>query len=276
MNVPGSEMCLARVLDGGRSAQFSAGLPLHIFAEDDCFGEFFHGLATLAALLLEGEVGLFLGEMEFALQDALGALDDFARLEAFGEQRIFRFEPRQLDFRSHKKPKGRDQPHFAFRVAVRFAVLDVDDADDFASAEHRNREEGLVAVFREFVEKAEARIVECTHRNDDRFDVFSDPSGDALAEAQFEVVDGLRMRIHGGAEDELVALEGVNEAGIAADDEGNEDDHLLENFVQRIGSRDAFRDLMNEIDVRRLKRGNRKLLLGHGRKLEPHGGGCPI
>src|SRR5258708_16504932 len=48
---------------------------LDFVAEHDGFGDFLHSAAFLAALALESEVGLLLGEAEITLQDAFSALD---------------------------------------------------------------------------------------------------------------------------------------------------------------------------------------------------------
>ena len=59
-------------------------LQLRQFArEDDRFGNFPHGSAGFHALLLESLVGFFLAEIGLPLQDALGALDQFAGEQGF-------------------------------------------------------------------------------------------------------------------------------------------------------------------------------------------------
>jgi hypothetical protein len=160
-------------------------------------------------------------------------------------------------------------------VDVRVAVLDVDDADEPPAAERGNGEEGFIAVFRELVEETEARIFERAFGNGDRLDVFGDPFRDSLADVDLEVVDGFRMRIHGCAKNEAVALEGINPAGIAANDKGNEGNDLVEDVVQGVGNGDAFGDLVDKVDIGSLKARNDELL-GHTSKLGPPGGGCPI
>jgi len=52
-----------------------------VVAQDDRFGNFFHGAALLAALALDGQVGLLFVQSKISLQDAFRALDYFARLQ---------------------------------------------------------------------------------------------------------------------------------------------------------------------------------------------------
>ena len=59
-----------------------------IVAQHDGFRNLLLRLPALPALALDGEVGLFLGHAEVALQDALRALDDLPRLEALGQLRV--------------------------------------------------------------------------------------------------------------------------------------------------------------------------------------------
>jgi hypothetical protein len=60
----------------------------NVVAEDDGFGNFFHRATLLAALTLNGQVRLLLIQSQVALQNSFRALDDFARLQLFGERRV--------------------------------------------------------------------------------------------------------------------------------------------------------------------------------------------
>jgi len=70
---------------------------LQIFAEDDCFGDFLHGLLPLPASSLRSQTGVFFTELQIALQNSFGALDDFSGFEAFQELRVVASDPRSLD-----------------------------------------------------------------------------------------------------------------------------------------------------------------------------------
>lgn len=107
----------------------------HVVAEDDGFCDFAHGTAFLAALTLDREIRLLFIEAQIALQDALGALYHFARLQLLRERRVRFFEPREFNFGSDQESDGGDHANFAAAVNVMMAVLQVDDTDH-ASATH--------------------------------------------------------------------------------------------------------------------------------------------
>ena len=96
----------------------------YFVAEHDRFGNFFHRLALLAALPLEREIGLLLGESEIALQNSLGALDDLARLELLRKCRVCVLEAGHFDFCTHEKSDSRDQANFAAAVDVMLTMLE--------------------------------------------------------------------------------------------------------------------------------------------------------
>src|SRR5580704_11158458 len=63
---------------GKRAASKPAGLSflvLKVLAQQDCFRELLHGFSSLPALSLQCEVGFFLGKLQVALQNSLGAFD---------------------------------------------------------------------------------------------------------------------------------------------------------------------------------------------------------
>src|SRR5216683_7627094 len=73
----------------------------YVFTQDNRLGDFLHGFATLAALSLNRKISLLLGHPEFALENSLGALHKFSRLQLFGKMQILAFQARHLDFCSH-------------------------------------------------------------------------------------------------------------------------------------------------------------------------------
>ena len=73
---------------------------LDFVGQEDGFGYFAEGFAALAALALEGKVGVFFADLEIALEDAFGALHGFARVELFGEFGVCAFEASEFDFRA--------------------------------------------------------------------------------------------------------------------------------------------------------------------------------
>jgi len=204
-----------------------AGVALDLVAEDNGFGHVFHGSAFLATLALEGEVGLLLGEAEIALQDAFGALDEFAGFKLLREVGVFALEARHFDFGADQESDGGDELYLALGVDVRLAVLDVDDADGAPTAEEGHGEESFVAVFREFVEELEAWVLGSITGDGYGFEMLGDPSSDALADMELEAVDDFGVGVLGGAEDEFFVLQHINEARIALDQCGGELDYSI-------------------------------------------------
>ncbi len=58
----------------------SARIDFYFLAQDDRLGNFSHRLPFLPALLLQCQIGLFLAQSQFALQNPLGAFHNFSRL----------------------------------------------------------------------------------------------------------------------------------------------------------------------------------------------------
>jgi len=126
-------------------------------------------------------------------------------------------------------------------------VLQVDGAHYASAAHERHREKGLVAVFGEFVEELEARVVRGFFGDGDGRVVFGNPSGDALTDAKFEAIDDIGMRVFGCAEDEMLTLQYVNQAGIAFHEAGCEFDYLIQNFVKTVRRCEAAANLMKKV-----------------------------
>jgi hypothetical protein len=65
------------------------------------------------------------------------------------------------------------------------------------------------------VKKLKARVLGGFFRDRDWLEVFGHPAGDALADAQFQTVNYLRVRVFRSSQHEFVILEYVDQAGIA-------------------------------------------------------------
>jgi hypothetical protein len=200
-------------------------------------------------LALEGEVGVFFGELEIALEDAFGAFHGFARVKLFGEFGVGAFEACEFDFGADEEADGGDETDFALTVNVRLAALEIDDADKFVSTENGNREKGFEAILWKFAEGKEARIFEGVAADGDGKFVFGDPPGDTVADLKLEAIHDLGVRIFGGAEDELVFFENIDEAGIKFGDDGDEVDYFAENFMERIGGGEAAANFVEKVHL---------------------------
>ena len=177
------------------------GRAFYFFGENYGFSDLLHGFAGLAALLLDGEVGVFFGGVHVALQDAFGAFQELAGFQALGELGVGRFQARHFDFGADQEAYCGDQSDVALFVDVGADVLEINYANEAAAAEQRHREEGLVGIFGELVEEFEARIFSGVAGYGYGSAMFGDPAGDALADAEFQAVQDFLMWILRGAQD---------------------------------------------------------------------------
>jgi hypothetical protein len=132
---------------------------------------------------------------------------------------------------------------------VLLAALEIDDADKFIAAENGDGEKGFEAILGKFAEGEEARILEGIAADGNGEFVFSNPSGDAVSDLKLEAIHDFGVRIFGGAEDEFVFLEDIDEAGIEFGDDGDEVDHFAKDFVKRIGGGEAAADFVEKIHL---------------------------
>jgi hypothetical protein len=187
--------------DCARASGGGFGGAFYFFGEDDGFGDLLHGFAGLAALLLDGEVGVLFGGVHVALQDAFGAFEELAGFQALGELGVGGFQARHFDFCADQEADCGNQADVALFVDVGADVLEIDYPDQAAAAEQRDGEEGLVGIFGQLVEEFEARISRGVAGYGYGSAMFGDPAGDALADAEFEAIENFLVRIFGGAQD---------------------------------------------------------------------------
>ena len=205
-----------------------------LVAQHDGFGNNLHGFALLAALALQDEIGLLLAQAQIALQNAFGTFDDLSGLQLFREGGVGFFQARQLKFGAHEKSYGGDHTNLATAVHMVLAMLEINDAHNPATAHQGYREKRLIAVFRQLVEELETWIVRCLFWNGNGFAMLSDPSGDALADAQFQAVHDFRMRILRSPQDEFITFKHVDQAGIALDQRSGKFDHAGQNVPKSV------------------------------------------
>lgn len=154
--------------------------------EDDCFGYFAHRLPLLTAEFLQGQVGIFLIYAELPLQDSFGPLHELSCFKLPLHLYFFRFNTGQFHLGADKKSNGGDEADLTFGVVVGLAMLEVDDANDLATAENGDGKKGLIEVFREIVKHAEARIGRGMAGDCHGLPVFGNPSGNTLAHRETE------------------------------------------------------------------------------------------
>ncbi len=82
------------------------------------------------------------------------------------------------------------------------------------------------------MKELKARVLGCFFRDRYWLEMFRHPAGDALSDAQFQTVDYLRMRVLRSSQHEFVAIEHVNQAGIALHQRRREIYDTAQNFVE--------------------------------------------
>ena len=85
--------------------------------------------------------------------------------------------------------------------------------------------------------------------NSHRLAMFCDPSRNALSDTEFQAVDDVGMRILRCPENEFIAFENVDEAGVAFDQRRSKFDDAIQNFVKTVTGTEAFGDFVKYIYV---------------------------
>ena len=129
-----------------------AALLLQLVGQDDGFGQVAHGAAQTAAFVAQLQVGIFFGDAQLVLHDALGTFHHLAGFErALGFQR-FRHEAGVFNGNGGLAGDHLDEIDFVFGELVRFAGIDIDGADHGVAREHGDGEQrgetGLARQFR--------------------------------------------------------------------------------------------------------------------------------
>ena len=122
--------------------------------------------------------------------------------------------------------------HFATRMLMRLAMLHVDDAHHFIPGDHGGREKRFERVFRQLAEIFEPGVAVSFARNSEQTAFACYPSGETFVQLQANaanlgVVVGVRSTQH-----EIIAVEKIDETGIALCEFHNERNDTLENFLQ--------------------------------------------
>ena len=129
------------------------------------------------------------------------------------------------------------------------AVLQIDYTDHASPAHDRHRQKSFVTVFRELVKKLKAGIVRGTLWDGNRFAVLSDPSCNSLPDAELQAIDGIRVRILGGAKDEFITFKHIDKTGVTFYEGSCEIDNASKNVMKAIGRAEAYGDFMEHINM---------------------------
>jgi hypothetical protein len=157
---------------------------------------------------------------------------------------------REFNFRAYQKTDRRNQPDFLNLVNVRTAMLQIDGSHNPPAAEQRDGEKGFVTILGQFMEELESRILCRLFADRHRFVMFRHPARNALPHAQFEPVHNVGMSVPGSAQDQVLALEHIDEAGIALHQRRGKLHHPAQHFVESAGGRQPATNLMQQINGR--------------------------
>jgi len=117
-------------------------------------------------------------------------------------------------------------------VDARIAVLNVDDADDVVLRYDGRREKRLEAILRKFLKELEARIAIGFARDRQQAPLASDPPGQTFTDAEPHLAEILTIRVARGAQDELIVLDEIDQAGVAGQKILNQVDDFLQHIIE--------------------------------------------
>ena len=130
-------------------------------------------------------------------------------------------------------------------------VVNIDDADQLALADQRDREERLIGVFLQLLEALEPRIRGRVGAESDYALILGHPSGDPFAHLQLDVADFLGVRQLGRPEYDLLAasVHQIHQTGVAGRYFDRQTDQFLKHFLQREIGTDDVADLVQQLNL---------------------------
>src|SRR5713101_7115247 len=131
---------------------------------------------------------------------------------------------------------------------VRTTMLQIDDTNNPSAAEDRHGEECLVAVLGKLIEGLKAGIAISRARYRNRHAMLRYPASDSITDQHLQPAYNIGMRILGGAQHQFVALQHVEQTGVAAYNRGDKFHNPLQYMRQRFGCGAATANLMQEIN----------------------------
>ncbi len=95
-----------------------------------------------------------------------------------------------------------------------------------------NGKEGFECILGKRAEKLETRIAVALFGNRKQPPLPRDPAGKTFVQAEANLADLRRMRVIGGAQDELLAIEQINQAGVALHEFRDQVHNPLQDLLQ--------------------------------------------
>src|SRR5579884_2022261 len=154
------------------------------------------------------------------------------QIHVIGRFESGRRETREHQYAAYLLADRRQHLHFAARVLVRQAVLHVHHAHDPVAGNYRRGKEGLVVILFELAELLEARVAVGLARDGEQPPLARDPAGETFAPAHAQLANRGGVGLIGRAQDQVLAIQQIDEAGIAGgvfDDQGHDAvEHILQ------------------------------------------------
>jgi hypothetical protein len=116
-------------------------------------------------------------------------------------------------------------------------MLQIDSSNDPPPAHQRDGKKGFITIFRQLMEELEARIESRPFGNRHWFVMFRHPTGNSLPHAQFEPVHHVRMSVLRCPQDQVLALDNIDQAGIAFHQSRGKLHYAIQHFVDSAGFR---------------------------------------
>ena len=145
---------------------------------------------------------------------------------------------------------GHQQGLLAGGMAMGAAMLHVNDPDHLVLGNDRNREKGLIPIFRKVVEQFEAGIVAGVPLDGDRLSLLSHPAGNSLPQPHLDPADDPGVGVLGGSQHQLFPglVQKVQETGISLRHMGYQIDDFVQDVFQIEISADRPADLVQDGD----------------------------
>ena len=112
-------------------------------------------------------------------------------------------------------------------------MLDVDDANHLVSGDDRDRKKGLERIFRKISELLETMIFICLPGDGKQASFPGYPAGETFVHFEAHPTNRVGMLQVGSAQDQLVAIDQVDEAGIRTGKLNHQRDDSLQDLQER-------------------------------------------
>ena len=147
---------------------------------------------------------------------------------------------------SHLLADGSEELHLAPGVGVRLAVLHIDNADDAIADHYGDGKKRLVGVFRKVAKELEAWILKRPSRNGEQTPLPRHPAGQSFSQLEPNEPAVTATGLIGRAQDQLVTVEQVKQARVAAHVLGDQGNNILKNVLETHLSRHHTADALKE------------------------------